>query len=102
MIKNSTETQHRFSWLLTGLMVPVILLGLVPSAALGQGQFHLQEATINDLHNAIKDGQITCQGLVQAYINRAKAYNGACTALVTKDGASIPPAKGAVRTGSPV
>jgi hypothetical protein len=32
---------------------------------LAQNQFHLQEATIADIHNAIKAGGITCQELVQ-------------------------------------
>ena len=77
-------------------------LAFAPGLVFGQAQFHLQEATITDIHNAIKDGQITCKGLVQAYVNRAKAYNGMCTALVTEDGAPIPSATGAVRAGSPV
>jgi amidase len=48
-------------------------------------KFHLEEATINQVHAAIKSGQISCQGLVQAYINRAKAYNGWGTQPVTED-----------------
>jgi amidase len=67
-----------------------------------QSPFHLQEATIDDLHRAIRDGQITCRGIVQLYINRAKAYNGVSDVLVTKDGAPIPPAPGVVRAGSPL
>ena len=46
------------------------------------------EATIPDVHRAIREGQITCRGLVQAYLNRAKAYNGTCNRLVTEDMAS--------------
>jgi Asp-tRNA(Asn)/Glu-tRNA(Gln) amidotransferase A subunit family amidase len=80
-----------------------ILLTLAPVCAFGQqGQFHLEEATINSLHNAIRSGEITCQGVVQAYVNRAKAYNGICTSLVTKDGADIPQLFGATRAGEPV
>jgi amidase len=86
----------RLILLFTGLMVPTLLSGQA------QSQFHLQEATISGIHQALKDGQITCQGLVQAYIDRAKAYNGVCTALVTPDGGSIPSALGAVRSGSPM
>jgi Asp-tRNA(Asn)/Glu-tRNA(Gln) amidotransferase A subunit family amidase len=48
-------------------------------------QFHLQEATIDDIQQAIRSGQITCQQVVQWYINRAKAYNGPGTRLVTED-----------------
>jgi len=65
-------------------------------------RFHLQEATIDDIHQAIRDGQITCQGLVQLYLNRAKAYNGVADELVTRDGAPIPPPPGVVRAGSPL
>jgi hypothetical protein len=68
----------------------------------GKKKFHLEEATIADIHNAINTNQITCQGLVQLYINRAKAYNGVCNQLVTEDGGSIPPATGVVRAGSPI
>lgn len=66
------------------------------------GAFHLQEATITDVQQAIQKGETTCQAVVQAYIDRAHAFNGICTRLVTKDGASIPAAPGAVRAGSPI
>src|SRR5262249_46061884 len=64
------------------------------------GQFRIEEASIPAIHNAIRTGQTSCQQIVQSYFERAKAYNGACTALVTKDGAPIPPATGMVRAGS--
>ena len=78
------------------------ILVAAESAHSQQSRFHLQEATIDDIHRAIRDGQITCRGLVQLYINRAKAYNGVSDVLVTKDGAPIPPAPGVVRAGSPL
>src|SRR5262245_526128 len=84
------------------LPVSAVLVVLLPHSSLAQNPFHLQEATINDIHNAIKTGQMTCQAIVQAYLNRAKAYNGVCTELVTPDGATIPQAIGAVRAGAPV
>jgi Asp-tRNA(Asn)/Glu-tRNA(Gln) amidotransferase A subunit family amidase len=65
-------------------------------------QFHLEEATIADVHGAIREGEITCLGLVQRYLERAKAYNGVNNQLVTRDGAPIPPAPGAVRAGAPI
>jgi amidase len=64
--------------------------------------FHIEEATIMDLQSALTSGQTTCQAIVQAYIDRAKAYNGTCTVLVTADGKPIPPAKGVVRAGAPL
>jgi amidase len=77
-------------------------MALMLLPALAQGQFRIEEASITDVHNAIKSGQTSCRAVVQAYIARAKAYNGTCTALVTADGGSIPPAKGAVRAGAPI
>jgi len=76
------------------------ILASVGSAHAQQTRFRLQEATIDDIHRAIRSGQITCRGLVQLYLNRAKAYNGVSDMLVTKDGAAIPPAPGVVRAGS--
>ena len=67
------------------------ILAWAEAAYSQQSRFHLQEATINDIHRAIRDGQITCRGLVQLYINRAKAYNGVSDMLVTRDGAPILP-----------
>jgi Asp-tRNA(Asn)/Glu-tRNA(Gln) amidotransferase A subunit family amidase len=64
--------------------------------------FQIEEATIAGVHRAIKQGQITCRDLIQAYFNRAKAYNGVSSALVTMDGAPVPQAYGAVRAGSPL
>jgi Asp-tRNA(Asn)/Glu-tRNA(Gln) amidotransferase A subunit family amidase len=68
----------------------------------GKKKFHLEEATISDIHKAIQSKEITCQGLVQAYIDRAAAYNGVCTQLTTEDGAPIPPTTGRVMAGSPI
>ena len=55
-----------------------------------QWKFHLEEAKIEDVHRAIKLGQITCQGVVQAYINRIRAYDGACVELVNPNDANDP------------
>jgi hypothetical protein len=66
------------------------------------GHVQLEEATIASTQKAIQDGKITCRGVVQAYIDRIKAYNGTCTALVTADGKPLKPAKGIVRGGRPL
>src|SRR6185503_1964675 len=47
-------------------------------------QFHLLEATIADVHRGIQLGQVSCRAVVQAYIHRARAYNGTCNQLVTE------------------
>jgi len=55
-------------------------------------RFHVEEATIADVHRAIQQGETTCRAMVEAYVERARAYNGACTQLVTRDGKPILPA----------
>jgi amidase len=70
-----------------GLFIAAMLSGLGIGGTELYSQtapFHLLEATIPDVHRAIREGQITCRGLVQAYINRARAYNGVCNRLVTE------------------
>ncbi len=64
--------------------------------------FRLEEATIEDLHRAIRTGETTCVEVVQHYIDRARAYNGVASRLVTADGAPVPPATGTVRAGAPL
>src|SRR5690606_16609862 len=64
--------------------------------------FRLEEATIEDLHRAIQAGESTCVEVVQRYIERARAYNGVPSVLVTEDGKPIEPTAGAVRAGEPI
>ena len=76
-----------------------ILCAMVAGCARQEPQppFHLQEATIAGIHTAITTGQTSCRAIVEAYINRAKGYNGVCTSLVTADGAPIPATTGQLR-----
>src|SRR5215469_13899235 len=64
--------------------------------------FRLDEATIDDLHAAIRAGRTTCVDVVKHYIARARAYNGVASRLVTTDGAAVAPARGTVRAGAPL
>src|SRR5262245_31914042 len=71
--------------------------------SLARADFQLQEATIDDIHKAIRSGEMSCKQIVEAYIARAKTYNvGACAKLVTADGAKVPKLFGATRAGTPV
>ncbi len=88
-------------------VVAAITIGLAGCAATKPtkapaGAFHLQEATIDDVQRAIQAGAVTCKQVVQAYVDRARAYNGICTKLVTQDGAAAAPASGAIRAGAPL
>ena len=64
--------------------------------------FRLEEATIDDLHQAIRDGRTTCVAVVQQYIDRVRAYNGVSSMLVTLDGEKVADAPGVVRAGAPI
>jgi len=64
--------------------------------------FQLEEATIEELHQAIQAGKTTCVAVVQRYIARVRAYNGVASMLVTEDGASIPESSGTVRAHEPL
>jgi Asp-tRNA(Asn)/Glu-tRNA(Gln) amidotransferase A subunit family amidase len=95
--------------LLTGVLSATLPAGhaaasQTATAAAGRGapRYHVEEATIADVHRAIQQGETTCKGIVQAYIDRARAYDGVCVQIVTRDGASIPAVTGPVRGGSPV
>jgi amidase len=72
----------------------------VMSAGRGGRVYRVEETTIADVHRAIQQGETTCKAIVQTYIDRARAYNGTCTQLVTRDGASIAAGAGAARAGS--
>jgi len=37
--------------------------------------FKILEATIDDIHNAYKSGQLTCRQLVQIYLDRIEAFD---------------------------
>jgi Asp-tRNA(Asn)/Glu-tRNA(Gln) amidotransferase A subunit family amidase len=64
--------------------------------------FRLEEATIAQLHRAIRVGQTNCVAVVRHYIERARAYNGVASLLVTEDGAAIPEAMGSMRALAPL
>ena len=88
-------------WVVVGRMVArtvalgcALVVASIPAVA--QDRFQVEEATIDDIQEAIQQGTTTCVEVVQAYVDRARAYNGMCTQLVTEDGASITPGTGTV------
>jgi len=64
--------------------------------------FRLEEATIDELHRAIRAGETTCVAVVEQYLARARAYNGVASVLVTENGTGVPEAAGTVRAGAPL
>jgi amidase len=49
-----------------------------PTKAVAAARFHLEEASIADVHRAIRSKEITAEQLVQLYFKRIDAYNGTC------------------------
>src|SRR5437588_2966037 len=64
--------------------------------------FRLEEAAIDELHQAIRAGKTTVVEIVEHYIARVRAYNGVASLLVTEDGANVAESTGAVRAGAPL
>lgn len=62
--------------LLLALAPVVVCLTTTTQAAEKKSGFHLEEATISDIQNAILHHQITSTQLVKLYLARIKAYNG--------------------------
>jgi amidase len=80
-------TQLRRLTLVAGGSVAVLLLAgcersgsAVAATRARHGEFHLVEATIDDIEGAILAHELTATELVQLYLARIKAYNGACVA----------------------
>src|SRR5437867_11570644 len=47
------------------------------------GKFHLVEASISDIHAALRRQEITCEGLIRSYLTRIKTYSGQCVSYDT-------------------
>jgi len=77
-MKHSLRSMNAGSAVVSLLLTLTIALPVATNAAPKKGTFHLEEATIDDIQNAIKSGEITTQGLVKLYLARIKAYNGTC------------------------
>ena len=65
---------------MTRISIPTVVisaaLAFCPFAA--HADFHLQEATIADIHRAILAKELTATELVGLYLRRIAAYNGQC------------------------
>ena len=65
-------------------------------------KFEVVEASISDFHRALKEGQTTVTKVVNAYLDRVKAYNGVSSMLVTENGEEVAEAPGVMRGGVPL
>src|SRR5215831_11521393 len=63
---------------LLGIGLAVLCSNELSPAKAAAPRFHLEEATIADVHRAIRAKEITAEQLVQLYFKRIQAYGGAC------------------------
>jgi amidase len=54
-------------------LIPFVLMSV--GAAHGQQRFHLIEATIDGIQSELRAGRLSCTQVVQAYLNRIRAYD---------------------------
>jgi Asp-tRNA(Asn)/Glu-tRNA(Gln) amidotransferase A subunit family amidase len=70
---------RRCVWLLSAAVGVVTTTGVSAQQPTSPPQtFHVEEATIADIHRAIEARELTATRLVQLYLARIKAYNGTC------------------------
>jgi len=62
---------------MTRLAIACLVAALAATAAPAQPRFRLIEATIDGIHAEMRAGRLSCTQLVQAYIDRIKAYDQA-------------------------
>jgi amidase len=72
--------QRQFMRAVAAIISGVLIMATTSSSGrAGQAwRFHLEEATIADVHRAIKQKQLTATQLVSMYFQRIEAYNGSC------------------------
>ena len=75
-----SSRSFRSAFMLFGITVASLLTPQFGSGKLAAEalRFHLEEATIADVHRAIREQQITATQLVNLYFKRIEAYNGTC------------------------
>lgn len=64
---------NRYGSLRIALLAALVTIGA--SAGPLAGQFEITEATIADVHDALGSGALTCEALVQGYLDRIEAYD---------------------------
>ena len=74
----NTMDARRICCATLGICAVLLLTRTIEARAAPAWQFHLEEATIADVHRAIRARQITVVQLVNLYLKRIEAYNGAC------------------------
>lgn len=79
MAEEETMQKRHLQQITLSLAMTVPLAGMAQAQPAGAGKkFQIVEATIADIHKAIRSKQLTATQLVNMYLARIKAYNGTC------------------------
>ncbi|MBV6520546.1 MAG: Glutamyl-tRNA(Gln) amidotransferase subunit A [Gemmatimonadaceae bacterium] len=62
--------------LILGVLLPTVVAGQAPTP------FRVEEATITDIHAAMRQGRIDCHGLVRTYLQRIERVDPAINSLI--------------------
>jgi len=65
-------TTRRAFWILASSL---LLLALACTQPTGEDGFGLEEATIAQLHKALRSGRLTCRSIVEGYLKRIESYD---------------------------
>jgi Asp-tRNA(Asn)/Glu-tRNA(Gln) amidotransferase A subunit family amidase len=74
----SSNRHHLVIASLAGTVLSLATLGPTTSGGQRPAAFQLEDATIADIHSAIRTRQLTVTELVHLYLRRIRAYNGTC------------------------
>jgi Asp-tRNA(Asn)/Glu-tRNA(Gln) amidotransferase A subunit family amidase len=66
------------SWRRARRLLNIVLAAGVISAQASAAEFQLEEATISEVHAAMRAGSLTATQLLTMYLARIKSYNGTC------------------------
>ena len=78
MLRKRHATAYALHAVLITLVTGAVCHASTRTAVSAGSTFHLQEATIADIQGEILARRLTTEQLVRLYLNRVKAYNGAC------------------------
>ena len=63
------------SFITCSLLLTLLFLIVISATTFASPKFHVQEATVSDVHKALKSGELTVHELVEYYLKRIDAYD---------------------------
>jgi amidase len=83
MQSRTLQPMHRHRFIACAVATALLVFGTDKPEAQTPPAFHLLEASIDDVHDALRSGRITCRELVALYLKRIDAYDKSGPSLNT-------------------